>query len=59
MNIVKEHAQSSASSAISKFDGKLVCFVTVKPFDLSYYMDMSHSGQKPTKNDKGKADSEY
>ena len=42
-----------------EFGGKLVCFVTIKPFAFNYYLDMSHSEQKPKRNDKGKAGSEY
>ena len=37
--------------------GKLVCFVTAKPFAFNYYLDMSHLVQKPKINGKGKADS--
>ena len=42
-----------------EFGGKLVCFVAVKPFAFNYYLDMSHSGQKPKENGKRKADLEY
>ena len=35
------------------FGGKIVCFVTAKPFALNYYLNMQHSGEKPKRNNKG------
>ena len=37
LQIFIEHVQSSAPSVMCKFGGKLVCFVTVKPFAFNYY----------------------
>ena len=41
VNIVNRTCAKQRSNEIFKFDGKLVCFVTVKPFAFNYYLDIS------------------